>query len=123
MVEDRSGFAATMNTTVDRRLLGLSAIAFIASAAVTIHLCRSMAGGMRMPGGWTMSMAWMRMPGESWVAAVASFLAMWIVMMIAMMMPSIVPMLSRSSSRSDRLLAAVAYFVVWTAFGASLYPA
>jgi hypothetical protein len=38
-------------------------------------------GEMLMPGGWTMSMAWMRMPGQTWPGAAASFLAMWIVMM------------------------------------------
>ena len=30
-----------------------------------------MSGGMPMPGGWTMSMAWMRMPGQGWVGAEA----------------------------------------------------
>ena len=59
------------------------------------RLVRSMSamGGMPMPGGWTMSMPWMRMPGQSWPAAAASFLGMWIVMMAAMMLPSLVPML------------------------------
>ena len=46
-----------------------------------------------MPGGWSMSMAWMRMPGQTWPGAAASFLAMWAVMMVAMMLPSLVPML------------------------------
>jgi hypothetical protein len=46
-----------------------------------------------MPGGWTMSMAWMRMPGQTWAVAAASFLGMWVVMMVAMMLPSLVPML------------------------------
>ena len=50
---------------------------------------------MPMPGGWTMSMAWMRMPGQTWPGAAASFLGMWVVMMVAMMLPSLVPMLSR----------------------------
>ena len=52
-------------------------------------------GGMAMPGGWTMSMAWMRMPGQTWPGAAASFLGMWIVMMVAMMLPSLVPMVWR----------------------------
>jgi predicted metal-binding membrane protein len=52
-------------------------------------------GGMPMPGGWTMSMAWMRMPGQTWPGAAASFLGMWVVMMVAMMLPSLVPMLRR----------------------------
>jgi hypothetical protein len=42
---------------------------------------------MPMPGGWTMSMAWMRMPGQTWPGAAASFLGMWVVMMVAMMLP------------------------------------
>jgi len=108
-----------MNTTVDRPLLGVSAIVFVASAAVTIHLCRSMSGAMQMPGGWTMSMAWMRMPGQSWLAAGASFLLMWTVMMVAMMLPSVVPMLSRTS---ERLAAGVGYFFVWILFGLIAYP-
>ena len=41
---------------------------------------------MPMPGGWTMSMTWMRVPGQTWAGA-ASFLAMWIAMMVAMMLP------------------------------------
>jgi hypothetical protein len=52
-------------------------------------------GGMPMPGGWTMSMVWMRLPEQTWPGAAASFLGMWIVMMVAMMLPSLVPMLWR----------------------------
>src|SRR5438093_13144788 len=77
--------------------LGVSALLFVASAAVTIAWCGSMSamGGMPMPGGWTMSMAWMRMSGQTWPRAAASFLGMWVVMMVAMMLPSLVPMLWR----------------------------
>ena len=50
---------------------------------------------MPMPGGWTMSMAWMRMPGQSWPAAAMMFASMWIAMMVPMMLPSLVPMLRR----------------------------
>jgi predicted metal-binding membrane protein len=75
--------------------LGVSALLFAASAAVTIAWCASMSAmsGMPMPGGWTMSMVWMRMPGQTWPGAAASFLGMWVVMMVAMMLPSLVPML------------------------------
>jgi hypothetical protein len=38
-----------------------------------------------MPGGWTMSMAWMRMPGQTWPGDAVSFLGIWVVMMVAMM--------------------------------------
>src|SRR4029453_7254797 len=77
--------------------LVVSALLFAASAAVTIVRCASMSamGGMPMPGGWTMSMAWMRMPGQTWPGVAATFLGMWVVMMVAMMLPSLVPMLQR----------------------------
>jgi predicted metal-binding membrane protein len=83
-----------------------------------------MADGMAMPGGWTMSMAWMRMPGQTWAEAAAMFLGMWIVMMVAMMLPSLAPMLShyrdtvrtRDERHLARLtaLAGVGYFSAWT---------
>ena len=109
----------------------VSALLFLmwaASATVTIIWCTSMSGmgGMPMPGGWTMSMAWMRMPEQTWPAFAASFLGMWIVMMVAMMLPSLVPMLmryreavGRTVTRLDSLTAVVCggYFLVWTAFG------
>src|SRR5205814_9242511 len=81
----------------EHAFLGASALLFAASASVTIVWCASMStmGGMPMPGGWTMSMAWMRMPGQTWLGAASSFLAMWVVMMVAMMLPSLVPMLWR----------------------------
>src|SRR5512140_3798186 len=108
---------------------GVSALLFAGSAAVTIVWCASMSAmaAMPMPGGWTMSMAWMRMPGQTWAGAAASFLGMWVVMMVAMMLPSLVPMLWRYrravgsgvEARLGRLtaLVGVGYFVVWTAVG------
>src|ERR1700676_2391138 len=68
-------------------------VVFGVSVAATIYFCRSMAGGMEMPGGWMMSMMWMRMPGQTWGGAVAMFLMMWLAMMVAMMLPSALPML------------------------------
>src|SRR5207245_459618 len=70
---------------------------FATSAAQTIVWCASMSAmqGMPMPGDWTMSMVWMRMPGQTWIEAAASFLAMWVVMLAAMLLPSQVPMLWR----------------------------
>jgi len=113
--------------------VGISALLFAASAALTIAWCESMSmGGMPMPGGWTMSMAWMRMPGQTWPGAAASFLGMWVVMMAAMMLPSLVPMLWRyrqavggtGEPRLDRLaaLAGAGYFSVWTVFGMAAFP-
>jgi predicted metal-binding membrane protein len=125
MVSERSSQRAFFST---------SALLFAASAALTIVWCASMSAmrGMPMPGGWTMSMMWMRMQGQTWIEAVASFLAMWVVMMAAMMLPSLVPMLWRyrqavgwaGESRLGRLtaLAGVGYFFVWTLFGLALFP-
>ena len=113
--------------------LGVSALLFAASAAVTIAWCASMSsmGGMPMPGGWTMSMAWMRMPGQTWPGAAASFLGMWIVMMLAMMLPSLIPMLWRyrqavgrtGETRLGRLttLVGLGYFFIWTVFGMAAF--
>jgi hypothetical protein len=52
-----------------RSFFGVSALLFAASVAVTIVWCASMSamGAMPMPGGWTMSMAWMRTPGQQWI--------------------------------------------------------
>src|SRR5258707_7776984 len=76
---------------------GVSALLFAASTTLTIVWCASMSamGEMPMPGGWTMSMAWMRMPGQTWTGAAASFLGMWVVMTVAMMLPCLIPMLRR----------------------------
>ena len=117
-----------------RDFFGVSALLFTASATVTIVWCVSMSAmsGMQMPGGWTMSMAWMRMPGQTWHGAAASFLGMWVVMMVAMMLPSLAPMLWRyrqavggeGETRLGRLtaLVGVAYFFVWIAFGMTVFP-
>ena len=112
----------------------VAALAFMASAAATISGYRAMSTmpGMEMPGGWTMSMTWMRMPGQSLSGAAAAFLGMWTVMMIAMMLPAVTPALVRyrrdirpfTASRLDRCTAivAVAYFTVWTMIGIAAFP-
>ena len=117
-----------------RAFAGASALLFASSTALTIAWCASMSkmGGMPMPGGWTMSMAWMRMPGQSWPEAAAAFVGMWTVMMVAMMMPSLVPMLWRyreavaraTGTHLGRRTVAVGagYFLVWTAFGLAAFP-
>ena len=88
----------------ERAFLIISALLFAASAAVTMVCCATMSamGEMPMPGGWMMSMAWMRMPGQTWAGAAASFLGMWVVMMVAMMLPSLVPMLRCYRQAVDR---------------------
>lgn len=113
---------------------GVMTLLFAAGTVVTVALCRSMAGmdgGMRMPGGWTMSMAWMQMRDQTLVGVGASFLAMWVAMMVAMMIPSLVPMLIRyrevtGTAGPGRLawltsLVGTAYFAVWTAIGAVVF--
>jgi predicted metal-binding membrane protein len=121
-------------STEERAFYGVSALLFVSSTAGTIVWCASMSAmdGMPVPGGWTMSMAWMRMPGQTWPGAAASFLGMWVVMMLAMMLPSLVPMLCRyrqavGSPGETRLgpltaLVGVGYFVVWTVFGMAAFP-
>jgi len=118
----------------ERTFFGVSALLFAASTAVTIAWCGSMPAtcDLPMPGGWTLSMAWMRMPGQSWLAAAASFLGMWVVMMVAMMLPSVVPMLRRyrqavGGSDVTRLgrqtaLVGAGYFLVWTLWGVAAFP-
>jgi predicted metal-binding membrane protein len=124
---DASGLAA------DRAFLTVLGLLFAVSTAVTIAWCGSMSAmtGMPMPGGWTMSMAWMRMPGQTRLEAAATYLGMWVVMMVAMMLPSLTPMLRRyrravrvRSPRLDRLTALVGlgYVLVWTLFGLAAYP-
>jgi predicted metal-binding membrane protein len=131
--------------------LGISVLLFAASATVTIIWCTAMSTmGMPMPGGWSMSMAWM--PGQTWPVAAASFLGMWVVMMMAMMLPSLIPMLWRYRQVIDRTAASareacfgeprrslrrrwgetrlglptalvgVGYFFVWTVFGMAVFP-
>jgi len=121
--------------------VGVSVLLFAACTSVTVVWCKSMSalGGTPMRGGWTMSMAWMRMPGQSWLGAAASFLAMWVVMTVAMMLPSLVPSLLRyrealrtagaalgaaSAAPLDRLtaFAGAGYLFVWTLFGVSVFP-
>lgn len=118
----------------ERAFFGVSALLFASSAAVTILWCSSMSQmqGMSMPGGWTMSMAWMLMPGQSWLGAWVSFLGMWVAMMIAMMQPTLVPMLWRyrravGARVGDRLggltgLVGAGYFSVWTVCGLAAFP-
>ena len=127
-------------------LFGVSALLYAASVTATVVWCASMSamGEMPMPGGWTMSMAWLPMCGRTWLGAAASFLGMWVVMTVAMMLPSLVPMLWRyrqavgrtsdntgdntgegsGETRLDRLTALVGagYFVVWTMFGMAVFP-
>lgn len=125
---------ATAAHASEQAFFGFSALLFIVSAAVTVACCNSMSamGTVPMPGGWMMTMTWMRMPGQTWAGATASFVAMWLVMMLAMMLPTLVPMLSRyrraidwaGDTRRGRLTAIVGsgYFSVWTLLGLAIFP-
>ena len=117
-----------------RTFFAVSALIFSVSVAATIVWYASMSAmdGMPMPGGWTMSMAWMRMPGQTWLGAGGSFLGMWVVMMVAMMLPSLLPMLWRYRQAVGRTgatrlgwlttLVGAGYFFVWTVSGMAAFP-
>ena len=119
----------------EHAFLAVSSLLFAVSMTVTIVWGGSMSAmdGMRMPGGWTMSMAWIRMPEQPWASAAASWLGMWVVMMAAMMLPSLVPMLLRyceavTTAAGTRLglltaLVGTGYFCVWTLVGMAAHAA
>jgi predicted metal-binding membrane protein len=87
---------------------------------------------MPMSGGGTMSIAWVPMCGQSWIAAAAAFVALWTVMMAAMMLPSLIPVLWRyrqSVGGAGELrrvlptaLVGAGYLLVWALLGAAIYP-
>ena len=118
----------------ERTFLAVSAVAFAASTAVTVVRCASMTalGAGPMSGGGTVSMAWQRMPGQSWFGAAVAFLGMWVVMMTAMMLPSLVPVLRRYRRAIDAkgarrlgwftIVVGAGYFAVWAAFGMAAFP-
>lgn len=120
--------------TSDRTFLAASAAFFALSATLTVIGCASMSrmDAMPMPGGWAMSMAWMRMPDQTWGGMAAAFIVMWDMMMAAMMLPSLVPALRRYrqavSATSDMpverltVLVAMGYFCAWTLLGMLVFP-
>jgi predicted metal-binding membrane protein len=132
MTSIASGAKSNADFAGERGFFAISALLVMVSTTVTIYWCGTMSGGMAMPGGWTMSMAWMRMPGQSWFAAAGMFIGMWAVMMMAMMLPSLMAQLrayrhsardlARVSLGELTLLAGAAYLLVWIALGALLYP-
>lgn len=98
---------------------------FAGSTALTIATTAMMGtmGELPMPGGWTLSMIWTRMPGHGWPGTAASFTGMWTAMMVAMMLPSLSPMLWRHRKSVDRITALIAlgYFFVWTLLGLAVF--
>lgn len=84
-------------------------------------------GDVSMPGGWTLSMMWMRMPGQTWPGAAAMFLAMWTAMTAVMMAPSLAQSLWRYHREAVRAaatspnwltaLVSTSYLLTWTIAG------
>ncbi len=115
----------------ERVFLAASAFLFLACVGGTIYLSQSKPASMPLPGGVTLSMAWVPMPGQTWPTAAAAFLGMWMVMMAAMMLPTLVPMLlgyRRALRRQGvtrlggpTVLAGAGYFSVWAVLGVVVY--
>src|SRR6266516_7903695 len=102
--------------------IAVCVVAFIASVTATVYFCRSMCCEMEMPGGWSMSMMWMRMHGQTWATSAMSFLLMWLAMMVAMMMPSALPMfLNTRRQWASLCYMASGYFAIWLAAGVGIY--
>jgi len=99
-----------------------AAWAFVASVAATVYFCRSMCCEMEMPCGWTMSMMWMRMHGQTWFGSALSFHFMWLAMMVAMMLPSALPtFLKQRRTPASLSVMATGYFAAWMALGVGIY--
>lgn len=97
-------------------------LAFVAGILTTIYFNSSMGYGMEMPGGWTMSMMWMRMPDQTWFVSAITFLLMWLAMMITMMMPSVLPMFLKTRRQWKSLCCmASGYFAIWLIAGVGIY--
>ncbi|CEJ12378.1 hypothetical protein BN1110_02676 [bacterium YEK0313] len=116
-----------------RRFLAVTGAVSLASFGATGFWCAAMPAmaGVPMPGGWVLTMPWIRLCGEGWAAAGTGFVAMWLVMMVAMMLPSLAPVLWRcrhavgAASKARRgalmLMVATGYFTVWLAIGAVIF--
>lgn len=108
--------------TLSFKFIVVSVLVFFVGLSATAYFCRSMSGGMEMPGGWTMSMMWMPMSGQTLVFSAISFLLMWLAMMVAMMMPSAFPMFLRIKRQWVSLCCmASGYFAIWLAAGFVIY--
>src|SRR5690349_20046652 len=116
-----------------RRFVLLATLLFVVTALATLFLCRRMTGMDAMPlaGGWTISMMWMRMPGQAWPGVAGAFMSMWSLIIAAMMMPVLAPSLARYRHQLSVLrrpqpglsttAVALGYFVVWAALGAVVF--
>ncbi len=104
------------------RFIAICVLAFVAGVWATAYFCRPMCCEMQMPGHWTMSVMWMRMPGQTWFASALSFLVMWLAMMVGMMMPSALPTFVKTNRQCASLcFMASGYFAIWLAAGVAVY--
>jgi len=126
--KDSAGGVASSQSA---EFIAVCVLAFVASVAATVYFCHSVCCDMKMPGGWTMSMMWMPMPGQTWFGSASTFLLMWLAMMVAMMLPSALPMFlntrrllaenGTTNSRASMSMMASGYFAIWMAAGAGVY--
>ena len=101
--------------------IAICGFVFFVSVLATAYFC-SMCCDMKMPGGWAMSMMWMRMPGQTWVTSALSFMLMWLAMMVAMMLPSALPMFLKTRQKwSSLCYMASGYFMTWLVAGIAIY--
>src|SRR5438552_2426829 len=108
--------------TLPAEFIAVCVLAFIVCPAATVYFCRSMCCEMEMPGGWTMSMMWMRMAGQTWFASALSFQFMWLTMMVAMMLPSAAPtFLKTRRPWASLCYMASGYFAIGLAAGVGIY--
>ena len=75
MADQPKNPALSDEASLPAEFIALCVLAFVGCVAATIYFCRSMGGGMDMPGGWMMSMMWMRMHGLTWFASAVIVLA------------------------------------------------
>jgi predicted metal-binding membrane protein len=108
--------------TLPIKFIVVCVFTFIAGVSATVYFCGSMCCDMEMPGGWTMSMMWMRMPGQTWLASTLGFILMWLAMMVSMMLPSALPMFLKTRRQWTSLcLMASGYFSIWLIAGVGIY--
>jgi predicted metal-binding membrane protein len=108
--------------TLPAEFIAVCVLAFVAGVSATAYFSRPMCCDMEMPGGWTMSMMWMRMHGQTLFAWAIGFLFMWLAMMVAMMMPSALPMFIKTRCTWASLCyMASGYFTIWLAAGVGIY--
>ncbi|OXI35035.1 hypothetical protein CFB89_10075 [Burkholderia sp. AU16741] len=134
MARTTSGLA-TGETAPDPRAFGAAVAAVFAVAAMALlaqHASMAAMGGEPMPGGWMASTAWLRPCGQGAGRAFVAFAEMWGAMTVTMMLPVFAPQLwhyrQRIGARTARsawlvVVAGVAYFSVWIALGALVFPA